>query len=44
LQRIAAQMPTDDKVRRATYVIRTDGTFEDTNRQVRNIYDQLMIP
>lgn len=43
LQRIAAQMPTEDKVRRTNYVIRTDGTFEDTNRQVRSIYDQLTI-
>jgi len=42
LQRIAAQMPVEDKVRRATYVIRTDGTFEDTNRQVRSVYDQLV--
>jgi dephospho-CoA kinase len=42
LQRIAAQMPTEDKVRRATYVIRTDGTFEATARQVRNVYNQLV--
>jgi dephospho-CoA kinase len=41
-QRIATQMPTEDKVRRATYVIRTDGTFEDTARQVRNVYNQLV--
>jgi dephospho-CoA kinase len=42
LQRIAAQMPIADKVRRATYVIRTDGPFEDTNRQVRHVFDQLV--
>jgi dephospho-CoA kinase len=42
LQRIAAQMPAADKIRRATYVVRTDGTFEDTSRQVRAIYDQLV--
>jgi dephospho-CoA kinase len=42
LQRIAAQMPTEDKVRRATYVIRTDGTFDETARQVRGVYDQLV--
>ena len=41
-QRIAAQMPTEDKVRRATYVIRTDGTFEDTARQVRNVFNELV--
>ena len=40
-QRIAAQMPTEDKIRRATYVIRTDGTFEDTSRQVLGVYNQL---
>jgi dephospho-CoA kinase len=37
-QRIAAQLPIAEKVRRADYVIATDGTFEDTNRQVREIY------
>ena len=36
-QRLAAQRPIDEKVRRADYVIRTDGTFEDTDRQVRDI-------
>jgi dephospho-CoA kinase len=35
-------MPAADKIRRATYVVRTDGTFEDTSRQVRAIYDQLV--
>jgi dephospho-CoA kinase len=42
LQRIAAQMPAEDKVRRATYVIRTDGTFDETARQVLNVYNQLV--
>jgi dephospho-CoA kinase len=32
--RLAAQWPIDEKVRRADYVIRTDGTFEETDRQV----------
>lgn len=36
-QRIAAQLPIGDKVRRADYVIRTDGTFEETDRQVRDV-------
>jgi len=40
-QRIAAQLPIDDKVSRAGYVIRTDGTYEETDRQVRQIYELL---
>lgn len=40
-QRIAAQMPAEDKVRRATYVIRTDGAFDETRAQVRAIHDKL---
>ena len=36
-RRIAAQMPIDQKVVWADYVVRTDGTFEETNRQVRLI-------
>jgi dephospho-CoA kinase len=32
--RVAAQLPTDDKVSRADFVIRTDGSFEETDRQV----------
>jgi dephospho-CoA kinase len=35
--RIGAQLPIDQKVRWADYVVRTDGTFEETNRQVRLI-------
>jgi dephospho-CoA kinase len=33
-QRLAAQLPTDQKAARADFVIRTDGTFEETNRQI----------
>lgn len=40
-QRIAAQLPIDDKVRRADYVIRTDGTHEETDRQVGDVLKQL---
>jgi dephospho-CoA kinase len=36
-QRLAAQWPTEDKARRATFVIRTGGTFEETDRQVDEI-------
>jgi dephospho-CoA kinase len=40
--RIAAQLPIDEKVRRANYVIWTDGPFEETNRQVRATYEALV--
>ncbi len=40
-QRVAAQLPIEEKVRRADYVIRTDGTHEETDRQVREIFNQL---
>ncbi len=33
-QRLAAQMPLEEKVRRAHHVIRTDGPFEETDRQI----------
>jgi len=40
-QRIAAQMPTDIKASRADFVVRTDGSFDDTAAQVRAIFDRL---
>jgi len=40
-QRLAAQWPTDKKTARADFVITTDGTFEDTARQVEDIYRRL---
>lgn len=40
-QRIAAQWPLDRKIERADYVIRTDGTADDTNRQVDAVAFQL---
>jgi len=40
-QRIAAQLPTAEKIRRADYVIRTDGPLAETNQQVRQILAQL---
>ena len=40
-QRIAAQLPIDEKIRRADYVIRTDGTHQETDRQVRGVFEQL---
>lgn len=42
-QRLAAQLPIDEKVRRADYVIRTDGTFADTARQVREVFERLRL-
>jgi dephospho-CoA kinase len=36
-QRLAAQWPTEKKVGRADFVIRTDGTFEETDRQVEQV-------
>jgi len=39
--RIAAQMPIEEKIRRADYVIRTDGTHAETDRQVRDVLDRL---
>ena len=40
--RIDAQLPTDDKVRRADFVIDTGGTFGDTNRQVDRVIEKLL--
>jgi dephospho-CoA kinase len=40
-QRIAAQLPIEEKVRRADYVIHTDGTHEETDRQVLTIVNKL---
>ncbi|AMY10928.1 Dephospho-CoA kinase [Luteitalea pratensis] len=40
-QRIAAQWPIAEKVRGADYVVRTDGTFEDTDAQVAELVTQL---
>jgi len=36
-QRLAAQLPIDEKARRADYVIRTDGSFEQTNEQIARV-------
>jgi dephospho-CoA kinase len=40
-QRIAAQWATDEKARRADFVIRTDGTLEETDRQVERVLADL---
>ena len=41
-QRIAAQLPIEDKVRRAHYVIRTDGTLDQTHQQVEQVYRRIL--
>lgn len=40
--RLAAQWPISEKVVRADFVIRTDGSFASTAAQVRSVYDALM--
>jgi dephospho-CoA kinase len=39
--RVAAQLPIEEKASRADYVIRTDDAFEETNRQVREVFSRL---
>ena len=40
-KRLAAQLPTADKVAQADFVIRTDGPYEDTDRQVEDVCQTL---
>jgi len=40
-QRIAAQWPLQEKIAKADYVIRTDGSFDDTNRQVDEVISRV---
>jgi dephospho-CoA kinase len=40
-QRLAAQWPTERKASAANFVIKTDGTFEETNRQVDDLHRKL---
>jgi len=40
--RLAAQWPIEEKARRADHVIHTDGTFSETDLQVRQVFDALM--
>jgi dephospho-CoA kinase len=42
-QRIAAQWPLEKKIANADYVIRTDGPFDETNRQVAAVVSQLQV-
>lgn len=40
-RRVAAQLPIEEKARRADHVIRTDGSYEETNAQVAAVLDAL---
>ena len=40
-RRIEAQLPIDDKVRRADFVIDTSGSVAETNRQVVEVFERL---
>ena len=40
-QRLAAQMPAEEKGARADYMIRTDGSFAETDEGVRRVFEAL---
>jgi dephospho-CoA kinase len=40
-QRLSAQLPLDDKIARADHVIRTDGSYDETERQVQELHTHL---
>jgi dephospho-CoA kinase len=40
--RLDAQWPIDEKVRRADYVIRTDGSFADTDAEIVRVHEALI--
>ena len=42
-QRVNAQWPLADKIAKADFVIRTDGSMEDTNRRVDEVLRQLVV-
>jgi dephospho-CoA kinase len=41
-RRLEAQIHVDEKAKRGDYVIRTDGTFEESNRQIEEVYRALV--
>lgn len=43
-QRIAAQLPVEQKLPHATFVVDTDGSFEDTDEQVNRLVQKLTAP
>jgi dephospho-CoA kinase len=40
-QRLTAQLPLEDKIARADHVIRTDGSYDETERQVQEVHARL---
>lgn len=40
-RRLAAQLPIEKKIEKATYVIRTDGTFEQTDAQIAALIEKV---
>ena len=40
--RLAAQFPIEEKVRRAHYVIRTDGDYVETDAEIQRVYEKLV--
>jgi dephospho-CoA kinase len=40
--RLDAQWPIDEKVKRADFVIRTDGTFDETDAEIARVHDALL--
>ena len=40
-KRLSAQLPIDEKVRRANYVIRTNDSLADTDKQVKRVWESL---
>ena len=40
-RRMAAQLPIDQKVKKATYVIKNDGSYEDTDAQIKALIEKL---
>ncbi len=40
--RLASQWPIEEKTRRADYVIDTSGTFEETDRQLDDVWEELL--
>lgn len=40
-QRVAAQLPIGDKLKRADYVIQTDGPYSETDKQVQSLFEAL---
>ena len=43
-KRLAAQWPIEEKVARAHFVVRTDGTHEETDAVIRNVHAALTVP